>query len=115
MKIDEIVNELLIAGISDWVMLDEVTWAVMEGNLSEENRLATVHVLELLYSAGLMVPGDLSEGRFVDWIGAPAEWVDRSQRELERLQWKPMGAGFYLRLTDMGDMEALRLSGMSGS
>lgn len=102
----EVIDVLLTAGLDDWVMLDEVTWEVMEGDLSEENRARTVKVLSHLFDEGLMVPGGLTTQGFEDWAGTPAEWLIRSRHELDRLGWKPMGAGFYLRLTDRGAAQA---------
>lgn len=49
MSDDSAIDELLIVGIHDWVMLDEVTWEVMEGDLSEKNRERTLQVLRRLY------------------------------------------------------------------
>ncbi|GHH77285.1 hypothetical protein [Promicromonospora soli] len=83
------INNLLIAGIRDWVMLDKVTWEVMQGDLSEESRTATLRTLELLYTDGLMVPGDLAESGLRDWPGSVAAWLVRSREELERLGRKP--------------------------
>ncbi len=100
------IKALLVAGIHDWVMLDEVTWEVTGGDLSEVKREATLRTLDYLYSQGLMVPGDLGESGFEDWSGSPSDWLAKSQSELERMDWKPMGAGFYLRLTRRGDVAA---------
>ncbi|MFI9486540.1 hypothetical protein ACIG47_09135 [Promicromonospora sp. NPDC052451] len=102
----EVINALLSAGLRDWVMLDEVTWEVMEGDLSAENQAKTLAVLGRLYADGLMVPGDLTARGFEDWVGGPAEWLIRSERELVLFGWKPMGAGFYLRLTELGKRRA---------
>ncbi|MEV0948957.1 hypothetical protein [Promicromonospora sp. NPDC050249] len=81
-------------------MLDEVTWEVVDGDLSEENQAKTIAVLRRLHGEETMVPSDLTPRGFEDWPGGPADWLLRSKRELERLDWKPMGAGFYLRLAD---------------
>jgi hypothetical protein len=102
----EAIRTLLIAGLHDWVMLDEVTWEVMGGDLSAENQARTITVLDRLYGEGMMVPGDLTPGGFEDWPGTSVDWLLRSRQELERFDWKPMGAGFYLRLTDRGRVEA---------
>ena len=80
-------------------MLDELAWEVMESDFSEENQARTITVL------GRLCDGDdgswrLTPRGFEDWPGRPADWLLRSRRELERFDWKPMGAGFYLRLTD---------------
>lgn len=53
-----------------------------------------------------MIPGDLHPSGFEDWRGSVAAWLVRSREELERLGWKPMGAGFYLRLTERGRVAA---------
>ena len=102
----EVIDVLLVAGLYDWVMLDEVTWEVMEGDLSGENQARTIRVLGHLFDEGLMVPGDLTARGFEDWTGEPAVWLIRSRSELDRHGWKPMGAGFYLRLTERGAARA---------
>jgi hypothetical protein len=88
------------------VILDEVTWEIMEGDLPKGNLAKTITVLSSsLYDEGLMVPGDLTPRGFDDWPGGRAEWLLRPRRELGRIDWKPMGAGFYLRLTDGGVLD----------
>ena len=100
---DETVAELLRDGLSDWLMLHDVVWASTRDDLNPETKRKTLRVLECLYSEGLMVPGDLGEAGLEDWPGEPAEWLRRSEAELERLAWKPMGAGFWLRLSEAGE------------
>lgn len=94
--------ELLSSGASDWVSLDEVIWVVTEGDLSPQAKEQTIRILGLLYQEELMVPGDLGHTGFEDWTGSSDEWLMRSRSELDRWEWRPMGAGFWLRLTDRG-------------
>ena len=49
-----------------------------------------------------MAPGELGEDGFEDWPRSHEEWDSRATEELERLAWPPMGAGFWLSLTDRG-------------
>lgn len=99
---------LLDEGLDDWVPLDAVMWEVAQGDLSPESRAAVLRMLDRLSSEGLMVPGDLGETGFEDWSGSPADWLGRSLAELGRLGWRPMGAGFWLRLTERGEAAARR-------
>ncbi len=100
---DVALNALLVAGMDDWVLLDEVIWEVTQGDLSFVNRARVLDMLQRLYGDGLMVPGDLGETGFEEWEGSAEAWLERSEAELERLGWNPLGAGFWLRLTERGE------------
>jgi hypothetical protein len=105
---DAMISALLEVGLDDWISLDEVIIEAMRDEESEKTKLVTIRLLERLFRGGLAVPGDLGESGFEDWPGAPDEWLARSLVELQRFEWRPMGAGFWLRLTDLGDIEARR-------
>lgn len=102
MNEEQIIRELLISGLTDWVPLHDVVWHCTEGVISDQSRNRILRVLHRLYADGLVVPGDLGETGFEDWRTSPDTWVERSADELERLGWQPMGAGFWLRLTPAG-------------
>jgi hypothetical protein len=105
-----IISELLESGLADWVSLHDVVWLATYGTIGPESRRTVLDVLESLYSEELMVPGDLGASGFEDW-GPPSEgWVTRSKAELDRLDWRPMGAGFWLRLTTKGERVARRVA-----
>lgn len=99
---DETVSELLRQGLDDWLMLHDVLWESTHDSRSDDAKERAVQVLRQLFVDGLAVPGELGESGFEDWLGSPSEWLVRAQLELERLKWKPMGAGFWLRLTESG-------------
>lgn len=103
---DAALDALLDAGLDDWASLDEVIWEVTHGDLSAESRARVLGMLDRIYSEGLVVPGDLGGTGFEDWPGSPDEWLERSREELEQLDWKPMGGGFWLRLTERGEAKA---------
>lgn len=103
---EQVISALLVAGMEDWIALDDVTWEAMKGNASDESKGRTIRILEHLFRAGLAVPGDLAEAGFEDWVGSPDEWVRRARAELERLSWSPRGAGFWLRITSVGEKAA---------
>ncbi|CAM5789653.1 hypothetical protein [Cellulomonas persica] len=105
-----IISELLEIGLDDWVLLDHVVWLSTHGAIDPGTKRIVLEVLESLYSDGLMVPGDLGASGFEDW-GPPSDgWVTRSEAELDRLGWRPMGAGFWLRLTTKGERVARRVA-----
>lgn len=105
-----IISELLEIGLDDWVLLDHVVWLSTHGAIDPGTKRIVLEVLESLYSDGLMVPGDLGASGFEDW-GPPSDgWVTRSEAELDRLDWRPMGAGFWLRLTTKGERVARRVA-----
>ncbi|WP_419702818.1 hypothetical protein [Promicromonospora sp. NFX87] len=100
---DEIVGEFLEDGLDDWVSLHNVVWFTTRGEITEKSKTHAMEILGRLYSDGLMVPGRLGDVGFEDWPGGVSEWVTRSRSELDELDWKPMGAGFRLRLTEHGE------------
>lgn len=103
---DEVVEELLRQCLGDWLMLHDVLWESTHDDRSDDAKRRTAEVLRRLFIDGLMVPGELAESGFVDWPGQPSEWLVRAQSDLDRLNWKPMGAGFWLRLTETGQAVA---------
>lgn len=111
MSDDDAVLELLRGGLGDWVMLHDVVWVSTRDSLTVETKAKTVRVLRRLYEEGLMVPGELGHTGFEDWPGSADDWMLRSQAQLERLDWKPMGEGLWLRLTEHGQRVAQEAAG----
>lgn len=106
MKAGQIIKELLASGLVDWVSLHDVVWLCTGETINEDSKLRVQRVLERIYADCLMVPGDLGETGFEDWESSPEGWVARSTAELDQLDWRPMGAGFWLRLTPRGEQVA---------
>ena len=79
---DDVLDELLDVGLDDWVPLDEVIWAVAQGDISVENRARMLRMFDRIYSEDLMVPGDLGETGFEDWAGSPADGLTDRARSL---------------------------------
>lgn len=100
------VDKLLQLGLDDWVSADEVIWTAAGGDFSVDGQAKVLEVLDDLYRNGLMVPGQLGESGFEDWPDVEDEYLARSEAELERHEWRPMGAGFWLRLTKRGAAQA---------
>ncbi len=94
-----VVDELLEDGRHDWVPLHTLVWLSTGGDRSEAAKRRTFDVLRHLFSEGLMTPGDLGETGFEDWPGGTEDFLLRAAQDLERLAWKPMGDGFWLRLS----------------
>lgn len=106
MKRARVVKALLEAGLFDWVSLHDVVWFCAGGSINPETKQEVLDVLKALYSDELMVPGDLAESGFEDWNPPSSAWVLRSEIELDRLAWSPMGDGFWLRLAPDGEQIA---------
>ncbi|WP_116116000.1 hypothetical protein [Austwickia chelonae] len=96
------VSELLDCGRVDWVSLQDVVWYSTHGDVNPESQSLAMSVLRRLFCEGLMVPGDLGETGFEDWLGTVEDWLDRAWAQLEFFGWAPMGDGFWLRMTDRG-------------
>jgi len=92
-----VVSELLARAEVDWVSLHDVVWYSTEGDRSATAKQRTLDVLSHLFAKDLMVPGDLGKTGFEDWSGSLDAWNNRAIADLERLDWKPMGDGFWLR------------------
>jgi hypothetical protein len=108
---DEIIAEFLEDGLDDWVSLHNVVWFTTRGDITEYSKSRAIEILDRLYSDGLMVPGCLGDVGFEDWQGTVGEWLIRSRAELDELDWRPMGAGFRLRLTERGEALARQIEG----
>jgi hypothetical protein len=100
---DEIIGEFLEDGLDDWVSLHNVVWFTTRGDVTEYAKTRTTEVLTCLCSGGLMVPGRPGDAGFEDWPGTVDEWLTGSRAELDAPSWRPMGAGFRLRLTERGE------------
>jgi len=100
----DLLHELLQSGTEDWVSLDEAAWIVADGEFAPGSKDRVLGGLVEVFRDLLMIPGYLGETGFEDWPGTPEDWVVRLRHELDRLDWPPMGAGFWLRLTDKGRM-----------
>jgi len=111
MEDDEIVSEFLDDGLDDWVSLHNVVWFTTRGDLSDESKERAIKILGRLFSNGLMVPGRLGHSGFEDWPGTASDWLFRSRAELDELEWRPMGEGFRLRLTERGEAMAREAEG----
>ncbi|MCR6689358.1 hypothetical protein [Cellulomonas sp.] len=92
------IAELLDCGAVDWVSLQEVVWYGTLGETSPHSKALVADVLRQLFELGLMIPGDLGHCGFEDWEPPKSDWLDRALAELERLNWAPMGDGFWFRL-----------------
>jgi hypothetical protein len=98
----QVVAQLLEAGLADWVSLHDVVWFGTDGARDSEAKARVLDVLRQLFDDGLMIPGDLSEEGFETWSSPRTGWVSRAESDLDRLRWRPMGAGFWLRITELG-------------
>lgn len=106
MSDESIIEALLASGLDDWVMLHDLVWEATGGDITAESKGTAERTLDRLFTEGLMVPGDLTDAGFTDWPGPPAAWLPRALAELEKHQWAPQGAGFWLRLTEEGKTQA---------
>lgn len=99
---EEAIFALLECGLIDWVSLQEVVWYGTRGEITPASKALVLVVLRRLFDGGLMVPGDLGESGFEDWLPPTSLWLNRAVAEFDRFNWAPMGDGFWLRLTERG-------------
>lgn len=100
---DEVIRKLLVSGLADWVSLHDVVWWGTRGIITPDTKQVVLEVLHSVYSEGLLVPGELGETGFEDWAPPSETWVIRSEMAIDALEWRPMGEGFWLRLTPRGE------------
>ena len=97
---DDDVTELVKAAELDWLSLDEAAWVICHRHVTSMSTEALKPALADLFRRSVLVPGDLGETGFEDWAGTAEEWSRRLDEEFSRLEWPPMGSGFWLRLAD---------------
>ncbi|MFD4672879.1 hypothetical protein ACFWNN_24345 [Lentzea sp. NPDC058450] len=103
--VESIAVEMLIEGLTDWVLVDTAigyAHETVEDSGGDFKPVATA-VIEHLLLGGLMVPGDLGESGFEAWPGSPPELVDKVIRQCESFDWEPLGAACWLSNTEAGD------------
>lgn len=107
---DDIVAALLVAGRYDWVMLTDVLWEATHDERTPEAKDTVRRVLQRVFEDNLMVPGDLGATGFEVWSGTATDWRREALAQIDHFEWKPMGDGFWLNLTDHGEQVAERMS-----
>jgi hypothetical protein len=68
-------------------------------------------VFDFLLSRQLIELGSLEEEGFSAWIGTKNELVGRAISECSSFNWEPLGAGFWIRNTPLGDAAARSIDG----
>ena len=101
----------MIGGLSDWADPGWVTTSVrLKGDVDEASVPGlTIELIREVLAGGLMVPGDIVDGRHLRWTGRVDEWVERISEEWKR-GWAdevpPPGEIVWLANTDAGDRVA---------
>jgi hypothetical protein len=110
MKIDTLLDKLVISGVDDWIMACEVaSVAKFEGRASSESdsRNLSIQLIQEVLERGLMEIGDVTEGGFRTWNVSIEEAMERVQREWLALPEGPnLGDVCWLANTKKGDERA---------
>lgn len=112
---DEIIDEVIERGLSDWVMDTEVIGAIREGARTDDPLTVRQHVLEVVtavVSRGMAELGDTPrEGGFHPWKLPLDEALARITRKWDALPepYPQGGELFWLRNTPRGKDEAERI------
>ena len=101
MERTEVVHDILVEGLDDWVSVIAVVRYAMECE-SHHYKELTSSVLGELLEGGLVVAGDLGESGFEVWPGSPHNHLQRALQELDDSDWDPPNGGFWLASTDIG-------------
>lgn len=108
MNSENIVRELLVEGLDDWVPVDRLIGLVREseGLRDKEFKEAATGVLDHVLRRELMAVGELGESGFEAWPGTVEENVAKAVATLDKLNWEPLGGACWLSNTAKGDSEA---------
>ncbi|MEY9845240.1 hypothetical protein ABH940_002310 [Streptacidiphilus sp. BW17] len=102
---EEIIKELVLEGLDDWVPVDRVLDLVRE-TLPASNdafKKEVGAVIEELLSQEIMTVGDIGETGFEPWATTGADRTTEVLRKLEAAQWLPQGGACWLANTPEGD------------
>ncbi len=107
MTTNRLVDEILLRGSDDWLMLAEVaSLAKHVGGASsdEEVRVMSLSTIRFLLDEGLIRVGDVSDGGFFEWPVKREEAMARLEREWGALGHVPEpGDLCWVATTDAGD------------
>lgn len=108
MNSENIVCELLVEGLDDWVPVDRLIGLVRASEDLRDRGLkeATVDILDHLLRQDLMAVGDLGDSGFEAWPGAVEENIAKVVAILDNFNWEPLGGACWLSNTARGDSEA---------
>ncbi|MFI7240969.1 hypothetical protein [Streptomyces qinglanensis] len=99
-----LVREILEDGEDDWVMADNViAYATEYSNSSGRNpKEVAGEFLYAILENGLMEVGDLEEPGFVPWSHSLDETFEKCIQGFVAYDWEPLGALWWLRITEHG-------------
>src|SRR5262245_7076167 len=113
------IDELLRAGLDDWLHAPEVaSVAQFVGGATADdlNRDLSLDLVREVVQRGLMKVGDLRKEGFREWQMTPEAAIARVVREWSALGRRPrLGELFWLEITDEGTMKAKGLLRSPGS
>ena len=114
MKIQYIINDILIRGLDDWIQAAEICSVVLhyERALNDvELRNYSLRVVNFLIAEDWMQVGDVFESGFVAWGLSSEQTMARIEANWElSLPGGPgLGEVFWLNLTHNGEQQALKL------
>jgi hypothetical protein len=116
MSASSLTEDLLLAGLDDWVHFHQVVWYVKqrEGDVPRAEQIAAaMSAIRTLVTDGLIQVGEVRrENGFLPWQGTIDEIVDRVRERWETLHRDPLpGDVAWLANTELGDRAAKALEG----
>jgi hypothetical protein len=110
---DEIIDEVLLAGLDDWVMPCQVDYFAghQRPDATPDQLIERgIRTVERMLRDGLMEVGDVTDDGFRSWDVPSAEAVSRIRSEWKRLDRRlEMGDICWLSNTTLGEEHAERL------
>jgi hypothetical protein len=108
--INQIVDDVLDAGLDDWLMASMVLSIVMiatNAGSSDEASEMTLSVIATMLDEGLVQAGDITEGRFERWEISTSEAMRLIETEWHQVRGRPdLGEVCWLNNTPAGDTRA---------
>ena len=113
MTIDAMLNELIVSGADDWLMIIEVTWVAKSmGGARTANaiRELSMELIRELVVRELATVGDVDECGFQPWDLDISETLEQVGKRWASLSREPtLGDVCWLNLTPKGELRAAEL------
>ena len=104
----DIIRELLIEGVDDWVPVDTLLALVRQAEDPPERdvRSLTASILHQLIEQGFIQVGEIGDSGFEAWPEGADDAVVKAVTALDAVDWMPHGGAFWLANTPLGDRRA---------
>jgi hypothetical protein len=102
---EEIIHEILREGLEDWIPVDRLIDLTRQSSINsgEDYKETTLDVIFELLERGLARIGELGAPGFEEFEGNASTGKEFARVDLEKYDWIPQGASFWICNTAAGD------------